>query len=425
MLRQTSFLLIILTAVLSAGPESNLLAEVTWPGMLGPNRDGWVQGFEPPANWPEQLTRGWQVEVGSGYGSPLVSEGRVYQHARQGEDEVLWCLDLKTGDVKWRKSWPVPFKMGGGGERHGKGPKSSPVLADGRVFTMSITGYLTAWDADTGQLLWRRDYADKFEKSHPYWGTSTSPIVDGQRVVVHFGGDEQGALTALDVRTGKELWSLGDDGASYSSPLVVDLHGVRQVIEWNHNALVGVDSKSGRLLWQHAFPHAGTNQNMPTPAFHQGRVLLGGENRGIHSLEPQRDANVPDAPSVKKRWQQDKVALDMSSAVINGDRLFGFSHYGAGRFFCLNAESGEILWQGPGRAGNNAALLSIPGYIVALLDEGDLKIIAANDKRYEVAATYHVSDSPTWAPPVLLPGGLLVKDEETLTFWSFAPTAEK
>ena len=114
----------------------------------------------------------------------------------------------------WKKSMTVPFKMGGGGEWHGKGPKSSPVMAEGRVFTFSITGILTAWDAASGDQLWQRDYSSQFTSSHPYWGAATSPIVDGQRVIVHFGTDDEGLLVALDTRTGQEIWSLGRAGAS-------------------------------------------------------------------------------------------------------------------------------------------------------------------------------------------------------------------
>jgi outer membrane protein assembly factor BamB len=376
-----------------------------------------VQDFQPPAEWPARLKLVWQVEVGTGYGSPLVAEDRAYQHARLGEDEVVWCLDLRTGAKKWRQSYPVPFQIGGGAERHGKGPKSSPALADGRVFTLSITGVLSAWDADSGELLWRRDYDAEFGQSRPYWGAATSPLVEGSRVIVHFGTDEAGSLVALDVKTGNEVWRYGNDGPSYSSPLLARIDGVRQVVEWNHRALVGVESETGRFLWEYPFPHVGSNQNMPTPTIYEGAILLGGENRGICRVEPRRSDG---GWTVRERWHQDEVALDMSSAVINGGRLYGFSHYGLGRFFCLDPGTGAILWQGPGRTGENVMFLSIPGHVVALVNSGQLQIIVANDEQFQTVAGYRVAESETWAPPVLLRDGVLVKDEQSLKLWSLA-----
>ena len=402
--------LITALTLLAAGAE-----ELHWPGLLGPQRNGWVDHFKLPTMWPKGLRQLWKVEVGTGYGSPLVSGNRVYQHARQGEDEVVWGLDLKAGKVVWRKSYPVPFKMGGGGERHGKGPKSCPVLSDGRLFTLSITGVLSAWEATSGDLLWRQDYRSKFQQNQPNWGVATSPLVDGERLIVHLGNDKEGALLAFNVKTGKEIWSQGKDGASYSSPLLVEIQGVRQIVQWNHEALVGVESESGRLLWKHPAPHVGHNQNMPTPVFHQGRILLGGEQRGIQSLEP----HMEDGDwTVKKIWHQREVALDMSTAVINGELLYGFSHFKSGQLFCLDPKSGQVLWQSPGRTGQNVAFLALPGHVVALVNDGQLRIIPAVRERYEQVASYQVAERETWAPPVFLKNELLVKDLKTLTLWS-------
>jgi outer membrane protein assembly factor BamB len=412
-LRVTVFTCILSHAVLLDTVSAQ--SHANWPGWLGPNRDGWVSYFQPPARWPEKLSKVWAVDVGVGYGSPVVADGLVFQHARQGETEVLWCLDLGTGQVQWQQRYSVPFTMGGGGERHGKGPKSSPIWAEGRVFTMSITGDLSAWDAASGELLWRTDYGSKFEKNQPYWGVATSPIVDGEHVIAHFGNDELGALVALDARTGEEAWSLGQDGPSYSSPLVAEIQGVRQVVEWNHRALVGVDRETGRLLWEFPFPHTGSNQNMPTPVIHQGRVLLGGENRGIHGLEPiLKDDGTW---SVEPLWHQTAVALDMSTAVINANMLFGFSQYGSGRLFCLNPENGEVVWQGPPRAGENAMLLAVPNHVIGLLAGGELQVFAASSVKHQPVAAYRVADAETWAPLVVLHDGFLVKDLHTLTRW--------
>jgi outer membrane protein assembly factor BamB len=298
MKRSATILFLVSVMLPHCGAETTL-----WPGWMGPDRNGWVENFSPPKSWPEKLALSWQTEVGAGYGTPVVAGKRVFQHARQGESEVLICLDRTTGKQIWKRDYPVPFRMGMGAQKHGKGPKSSPIYADGRVFTMSITGRLSAWDAESGELLWKRDYDSTFEKTKPYWGVATSPVVDGD--------------------------------------------------QW----------------------------------------------------------------TVKELWHQDELALDMSTAVINADLLYGFSHYDRGRLFCLDPETGEILWTGPPRTGENVAFLSLKNHIVALLNDGQLRVIAARGEKYQQLVTYRVSDGRTWAPPVLLPDGILTKDDNTLTFW--------
>ncbi len=355
--------------------------------------------------------------MGTGYGTPLVAGQRVYQHARQGEDEVVWCFDLASGKQIWRKSYNNPFKVGGGGERHGKGPKSCPVMADGRLFTLSITGMIHAWDAESGSLLWRKDYREMWEKGNqPNWGVSTSPIVDGERLIVHLGNDEAGALMAFNVKSGREVWKQGEHGTSYSSPLLVEIAGVRQVVQWNHETLAGVASRTGKLLWEYPAPHRSHNQNMPTPVFHEGRILLGGENRGIKCLEPLlKDGKW----SVSRLWHQRKVALDMSTAVINGDHLYGMSHFKMGQIFCLDPRDGTIRWLSEGRIGQNVAFLALNGHVAALRSNGELRIIAADPGGYRVRASYRVAPDQTWAPPVLLDRSILIKDLNRLTLWSF------
>ena len=389
-------------------------AEPEWTGWLGPQRDGWVSYFQTPTQWPAKLDAVWETNVGTGYGSPLVAQGRVFQHARQAEEEVAWCIDLQTGKVLWRQTETTPFEMGGGGERHGKGPKSCPVFADGRFFTMSIVGTLIARTADTGKVIWKRDYRSVFPKSHPYWGFSASPIVVDELIIVHFGNDDAGTLVALDTSTGQEVWTQGTDGTSYSSPLLGNFAGTRQIIDWNHNTLSGVDLRSGKLLWTQPFPHESHNQNMPTPTIHEGRILLGAENRGIHCFEPVREN---DRWRVKVRWQQPEVALDMSTAVMNDGLLYGFSHYNSGQLFCLDPDTGDIVWRSRGRSGQNVTFLSMPDHLVALMNDGELKIFSAAGKDTKQVASYRVSGKPTWAPPVVLGDGFLIKDQNTLARW--------
>jgi outer membrane protein assembly factor BamB len=388
-----------------------------WPGWLGPERNGIVSHFDPPTQWPKELNRLWSQELGQGYASTLVAGDKLYHHARQGDDEVVWCLDLKTGKPHWRKSYMVAFTPGGGGQAHGKGPKSSPALSEGRLFTLSVTGVLSAWDAESGDLLWREDFKDRYRKNQPYWGVSTSPVVDGPRVIVQTGDDESGALVALDVTTGKEVWSYDEDPTSYSSPIVADLGGVRQVIEWNQQALIGVESATGKLLWRYDFAQQRNKQNTATPLIHKDYLVLGGEDRGLRSVQPQLDAD--GQWTVTERWRQEDVAFDMSTPVIVDDLVFGFSHYRRGQFFCLDPEDGKVLWKGDGRAGENVAFLGIQDHVIALIDRAELQVLRPSREGFESVATYEVADAPTWSPPILLQDAILIKDVENLHLFSF------
>ena len=393
-----------------------------WPGWRGPSRDAKVEQFTPPAVWPEKLETVWKVEVGAGYSTPLLMGDRIYQHARINGEEVLWCLERKTGKPVWRQATAVEFEAGRGGERHGLGPKSTPVIADGRVFTLSITGLLAGWAAEDGKPLWRRDFRERFDVSHPYWGTATSPVVEGGRLYVHTGSCEKGALFCIDPKTGKDLWVRDEDANCYSSPIIETIDGVRQLVEFNHAGLCGIDLETGSLLWKHPFPHHGNNQNTPTPARDGDMFVVGGENRGIFGVRPQRMAG---QWSVESVWRHRDVSLDMTSPVVNDGLVYGFSHLKQGRIFCLEAETGKVLWEGEPRAGENAQFLSVPGHVLALIDDGSLHVLRANRKACEIVRTYQVAEDHTWGAPALVDGGLFIKERHHLTLWRLPELAGK
>ena len=410
----TSYLIATLTGSILSMPLMG--ATLNWPGLLGPERNGRVNHFKEPVIRPDKLQKVWSIQVGDGYGSPLVHDDQIYQHSRQSGHEVIRKIDFATGKEIWKNEHLVNFKMGNGGEGHGRGPKSCPSLADGRLFTFSITGELSAWDMDSGDLLWRHDESQRFEKTTPYWGASMSPIVHGEKIMVRFGNDDEGMLLAFNVESGEPLWRLGDDGACYSSPITAKLAGIDQLIEWNHNALIGVDMTSGQMDWRFALPHIGSNQNMPTPTFHNGAILVGGENRGIRQVLPTLEGSTW---NVEEGWHQKRVALDMSTAVVHGNHLFGFSHFGLGQLFCMDTTSGDILWQGPSRTGENACLLAMKNHIGVLINDGRFWVIEASSKAFQKIRSYEVASGPTWAPPVLWADSLLIKDRNHLTRWSF------
>lgn len=210
--------------------------------------------------------------------------------------------------------------------------------------------------------------------------------------------------------------------AAYSSAIIVEIDGVRQVIDWNQRVLTGVDAATGTQLWETPFPQVSSDQNMPTPSFHDGHIIVGAENRGVRSFSPRK--NKDGTWTVAEDWHQKEVALDMSTAVVRDGLLYGFSHYRRGQLFCLDLATGDVLWSGPGRTGDNVTFLTVEGYVLALTDTGTLQIFAATGEGYEPVATYEVADTPSWAPPVLLEDGLLIKAETTLTRWGFVAAGQ-
>ena len=180
-----------------------------WPQWRGPARDGRAS-LAPRATWPEALTPAWTITVGEGHASPVVVGDRVYVFSREGEEEVVQALDLATGKRVWRASYPAPYTMNSAATGHGKGPKSTPTVAGGRVFTFGISGILSAFDAATGRLAWRKDTGTEFGQGSPLYGVALSPVVDGSNVIVHVGGPGKGALTAFDA--GDRCRPLGLEG---------------------------------------------------------------------------------------------------------------------------------------------------------------------------------------------------------------------
>ncbi|HEX6974340.1 MAG TPA: PQQ-binding-like beta-propeller repeat protein, partial [Vicinamibacterales bacterium] len=243
-----AFAIVIAMAVAAGAvsPQQKTIA-TDWPQWRGPSRDGLVAAALPD-RWPGALKKRWETPVGIGHASPVVSGNRVVVIAREGEQEIVRALDLASGKEMWRAAYPAPFTVNPAAQLHGPGPKSTPAIAGGRVFTFGIGGILSAFDLADGRLIWRVPAPSVL----PDYGAATSPLVDhsgdGSRVIVHVGGYENGALTSFDAATGKPQWKWTGDGPAYGSPILATFGGVRQVITQTQKFLAGVDASNGALL---------------------------------------------------------------------------------------------------------------------------------------------------------------------------------
>ena len=384
-----------------------------WPQWRGPGRDG-VASLDHSGAWPGQLSLQWKVDVGEGHSSPVVAGDRVFLLARQGENEIASGLELETGKTVWRQSYPAPYEMASVARAHGKGPKSTPVVDQGRLYTFGISGVLSAFDAASGKLLWRKDFARQYKATWPAFGTAMSPIVAAGRVIAHVGGSAGGALTAFDAQSGEPAWSWDEDGPAYASPIVTTLAGVRQVITQTQKHVVGVSLDDGKLLWKVPFttPY---DQNSVTPVVYKDTLILSGHQNRTFAV---RIALSGGKWSSEEVWTSDAVPMYMSSPVLSGDHLYGFTEKRRGSVFCQDARNGNVLWTDEGHQGDNAALVLAGDHLLVQTTEGELLVIPASPNGYNVAAAYEVAETPTWAHPAVAGNRILVKDRTSVAAWA-------
>lgn len=387
-----------------------------WPQWRGPNRDGLVSDASIPRTWPKELKQEWKVTVGVGHSSPVVADGRIYVFARQGEEEVLLCLNSSNGKEIWRSSLSISYEMHNAARAHGKGPKSTPVLYGGNVYTLGISGVLSCHEMRTGNLKWRREFSQQYPKTSPLFGTAMSPLVLNGRVIAHVGGHNKGALMAFDAETGADKWANEMDGPAYSSPIVVNLAGTRQIVTFMQKDFVGVDAATGKLLWK-ITAKSQYDENCATPIAYKDMLIFSREEQGIEAIRlVKQGSNFAPVPA----WSNKETQLYMNTPVLQRNVLVGLSARNKGQFFSLDADTGKTLWLGPGRIAENAAILNLGGKVwLMLTNDAKLLVLPGTAKGFAPLAEYTVAESPTWAHPTVIGNHILIKDETTLRSLTF------
>ena len=385
-------------------------ADNGWPQWRGPKRDGSIS-TALPATWPEKLKKRWETVVGSGHASPVVSGNRVVVIAREGEQEMVRALDVASGKEIWRAAYAAPFTVHPAAQLHGPGPKSTPAIAGGRVFTFGIGGMLSAFDLASGRLIWRVPAPAVL----PQYGTATSPLVDGTSIIVHVGGEENGALTSFDAATGTPRWQWTGDGPGYGSPIVATFFGVRQVIAQTQKLLVGVNASNGAELWRLPFT-TDFDQNAFTPIVYKDLLINAGLDQPLTAIRPKFDGGTWIAETV---WTNLQTPMFMSSPVLIGDAIYGLTLRSKGQFVAIDAASGKTLWNTQGREGENASMLGSRSWLLASTTDGHLVVARANPHKYEEVRRYQIAESALWAHPAITGSSIIVKDVDKVICWDF------
>ena len=385
----------------------------SWPQWRGPARTGVLSDAEAPTVWPANLAKGWSVEVGEGYSSPVAGNGRVFVHSRRDPDEVVSAIDFASGKVAWTQQYPAPMQKNPYAKQMAKGPYSTPLLSGDRLFTLGTTAILTAWNAATGTLQWRKDFSSRVDTSKLFCGTAMSPLGTRNGIIVHVGDDRAGSIMALDPATGKERWTTTVSGPGYASPIEVTLAGTPQIVTMTTKSVIGVESATGTLLWEFPFSDE-WNENIVTPIATSTGVIVSGVRQGTRRLIVTRSGN---QWAVKEAWHTPDIAMYMSSPVLVQDTLFGHSSKRKGQFVAIDSDTGKLRWSTEGRNASSAAVIAAGTHLVYLTTESQLIVAASSTTGYEEARRYTVAPSTTYAHPIVLKDRVVVRDASHVTVW--------
>ena len=380
-----------------------------WPQWRGPNRDGKVTGFTAPQTWPEALTQKWKTTVGSGDATPALVGDKLYVFARQGEEEVTLCLDASNGRELWQDKYAAQ-PVTGAASRH-PGPRSSPAVAERKVVTLGVGGVVSCLDAATGKLAWRND---PFPKSVPMFFTAMSPMIMDSTAIAHLGKQGNGAMIAYDLATGDEKWRWDAEGPEYASPALLAVDGTKQIVTLSEKSIVGVGLSDGKLLWQLPFMPQRRAYNAATPIVDGQTVIYTGAGRGTKAVKIEKQG---DGFAAKELWANADLAPQFNTPVLKNGLLFGLSD--RGNLFCINARTGQTAWTDTTAHGRGfAAVLDVGPCLVALPDTSELIAFKPVGGQYEELARITVSDTPTYAHPVMAGNRIFVKDEDAVTMWT-------
>jgi outer membrane protein assembly factor BamB len=390
----------------AARPASAVAAgtrSAEWPGFRGPNRDGIVPAVRIETDWskspPVEL---WRRPVGPGWSSFAVQGDLVYTQEQRGEDEVVSCYRLTTGEPVWRHRDPARFWE----SNAGPGPRATPTLSNGRVYTLGATGIVNALNARDGAVVWSRNAATDTSREIPDWGLASSPLVIDELAIVAAAGH----LVAYDVATGHPRWLGPTGGGGYSSPHLATLDGVAQVLLMRGSRTISVALASGTLLWDHS-RQPGVSIVQPALTSDGDVLIASGDPMGGSGMCRLAVTRGPGGWKAEERWTSKALKPYFNDFVVHEGHAFGFD---GSILACVDLADGARKWKG-GRYGHGQlVLLSDQDLLLVLSEDGELVLVGATSDEFRELARFPALEGKTWNHPVLVGDILLVRNGEEM-----------
>jgi outer membrane protein assembly factor BamB len=379
---------------------SRLAPKGEYPQFLGADRTGMVRGIQLATNWdakPPRLV--WRHRVGAGWAGFAIADGIAVTQEQRGGKEMVVAYDLSDGGVQWAHGDDARYES----TVAGTGPRATPSISQGRVFTLGSTGLLNSLDLRTGKRIWRHDIATENDAAQPDWGRSGSPLVIDDLVVVSAGGANGRSLVAYQRESGELAWHGGSDLASYSSPMLATLDNVRHIVILNQASVAGHDPATGRILWEYPWP--AQQPTVAQPLVLSGDRLLLSAGYGVGSKLLQLSAAEGQLrPTLL--WETPRLKAKFTNLVVHDGFVYGLDD---GVLVCLDPADGERKWKS-GRYGHGQVILA-GELLLVQTEEGDIVLVEPRPDAHREIARFTAFNQKTWNPPALAGQYLLVRND--------------
>ena len=384
-----------------AGPVNPAWAQsLNWPGFRGPNHSGVTDDANWIADWKAAAPKvNWRADVGRGFSSVAVVDGRVFTMGNRAEVDYVYALEEKSGKVLWNYSYPCTSDD----VSNKRGPRATPTVAALRVFTLSHMGHLLCLDYNTGRLIWSRHLVDDLGGNRPIWGYSGSPLVIGDRVIVETGNRKNASVVALNAANGRVVWASGNDDAGYSTPTPFKVGDYEGVAVFSGESISGRMVADGRILFRSQW-RTRDGVNSATPVIWEDKVLVtSGYNSGAALI---RFGN----NYARALWSNRLLRSEMSSPVRIGSHVYGFDD---AELRCIDLVNGAVKWRS--NAYGKGALTAAGGRLIVQGERGLLAVVEASPWQLKELGRFAVLNvADCWTQPVLSNGAIYARGGGTL-----------
>ena len=384
-----------------------------WPQWRGPARDGVTARSSPvPASLSPEPKVLWRKKVGGGHSSPVIARGTLIYLDEDGVNEVAHALDAATGKELWALPFATMYR-----DEWGAGPRSTPIIDGDRLYVQSCNGEFRCLGLADGHTIWKTSFEKDFgvvflgskanEGTAARRGNNGSGVIDGERIILPVGSTNGASLVCFDKKIGTVIWKSQDDEAAYSSLMIATLAGIKQVVAFTAEALMGVDLQNGKLLWSVPLK-TNAKRHVATPVIIGDNVLVNSHTIGLVCLKIEKDG---DGQKATEAWVNKDLKINLATSVVVGQYLY--NHGPAQNFVCIDSRTGKEMWRHAGFGKDYSSTIALGKNLLVLTDLGELVLVAADSSHYNEVARRQVCGK-TWSFPAYVDGKLYVRDGREL-----------